>query len=533
MQIPFVGPTYAGRSKNISASRSVNFFPEISNPESVVALIGSPGTSLWKRVSDSPIRALYKFGDYLFAVSGSGFYRIDKNKTATLIGNLNTRTGTVTIEDNGIAAYGVGGNQLTILDDIYGYVYDYLSNTIIQHPSENFPTPVKTVAYMDGYFIVSSGNMGITTSELYDGITYNGLAIAAAIATPDNIQKVVNLHQQLFIIKEYATEVWYNTGTATIDGSPFARVNGAVMDFGTMAPKSVARGNNALYFLAAQRMNSGSGAFVGVVELNGYTPEVITPVSITHEMSKYTLTDAEAYCYADEGHMFYVLTFPTDNVTFVYDSSSKMWHERSTYTKKDQVSFDVSGTPIINSSLPITQNRHLSSCYVNYNGVHLVGDYRTGNIYEMSTEYYTDNGESIVSSRTSQIVSDKDDAKNIFISKMQVTGETGVGDTSVFNNTNAPGIKADGSRKADGTWKAGSFVVTESVGSNPEAFLSWSNDSGHSWSNEYPCSMGKTGEYGARMVWRRIGFAHDRVYRLRISSPVKKVITGAVIEGGL
>ena len=47
MNIPFVGPTYAGRSGNIDASRSINFYPEM-NPagaEQPMSLVGTPGTA--------------------------------------------------------------------------------------------------------------------------------------------------------------------------------------------------------------------------------------------------------------------------------------------------------------------------------------------------------------------------------------------------------------------------------------------------------------------------------------------------------
>jgi hypothetical protein len=397
MQIPFVGSTYCGRSKSIDSSRSINFFVELSsNPESSIptSLIGTAGTKLWRRLGTDPIRGLYRFGDYLFVITGTNFYRIDNSGTQTLVGQLATNDGPLTFTDNGISSQGVGGNQLIITDGTYGYLYDLLDNNITIHPSENFPSPAMTVTYMDGYIIASGGNMGITVSQLYNGGIFNGLAIAAAIATPDNISRVTNIHQQLFIIKEYSTEVWYNTGIATQDGCPFARVSGAVLDYGTLATHSVSRGNNSIFFLAQQRTGDGSGSFVGVVELSGYTPTVVSPLSITYKMSKLVnRNDAIAFCYSDEGHNFYQITFPSDNATFVYDATSKMWHERSTVTKKKDVIFDEFGMPTPKADYPVSVNRHLANCYSFYDGKHLVGDYRTGNIYFYITlSYFRRNG---------------------------------------------------------------------------------------------------------------------------------------------
>jgi hypothetical protein len=208
-----------------------------------------------------------------------------------------------------------------------------------------------------------------------------------------------------------------------------------------------------------------------------------------------------------------------------------MWHERSTYTKKEHVRFDSNGTPEVLSSLPFSVNRHLSSCYANFNNTHLVGDYRTGNVYEMASGYYSDNGEPIVSTRTTNIIFDPNDNENLFISKLQIDGEMGVGDQSVYGDDFGDAVLADGTGVADGSYYAGSLVLRDSVGSNPEAFLSWSNDSGNTWSNEYAASMGKTGQYDTRMIWRRVGLAKNRVFRLRISSPVKKIVTGSFLEG--
>lgn len=535
MQIPFIGPTYNARSHSIDASRSVNFYVEVSsagdNAKSPVSLVGTSGVKFWKRLGSDPIRATYRFGSYLFVIAGTTLYRIDSNENLTTVGSINTNAGPLLFVDNGIAAQGVGGNQMVISDGTYGYLYNLLDNSLQVHPSPNFPSPIKALAYMDGYIIASSGNMGITVSELYDASTFNGLAIAAAIATPDNIQSIINLHQQLFIIKEYSTEVWYNTGTATQDGSPFARVSGAVMDYGTLSPYSVARGNNSIFFLAQQRIGDGSGSFVGVAELNGYTPQVISPPSITYKLSHLTnREDAFAFCYNDEGHTFYQLTFPSDNCTFVYDTHSKMWHERSTFTVKSEVVFDnITGAPTPKTALPNTINRHLANCYTFYNNTHLVGDYRTGNIYEMSSLYYDDNGEPIISTRTSFPVVEKNDNINLFTSKLTVSAETGVGDGSWDTNPQGIGELADGTIFADGYTYAGAVLEITTAG-NPTAMLSWSNDGGKTWSSDYPASMGKLGEYGTRLVWRRLGMSRDRVYRVRIASAVKKILIDATVE---
>jgi hypothetical protein len=65
---------------------------------------------------------------------------------------------------------------------------------------------------------------------------------------------------------------------------------------------------------------------------------------------------------------------------------------------------------------------------------------------------------------------------------------------------------------------------------DPQVMLRWSDDGGHTWSNEHWASMGKLGEYGKRVIWRRLGMTtklRDRVYEISGSDPVKIAIMGA------
>ena len=80
MQIPFVGDAYLGRSTSVDTSRSINFYPEVGftkNPRTPIAMIGTSGTQLWKRLGTGAIRGMYRFGECLFAVSGTKLYRVD------------------------------------------------------------------------------------------------------------------------------------------------------------------------------------------------------------------------------------------------------------------------------------------------------------------------------------------------------------------------------------------------------------------------------------------------------------------------
>lgn len=105
--------------------------------------------------------------------------------------------------------------------------------------------------------------------------------------------------------------------------------------------------------------------------------------------------------------------------------------------------------------------------------------------------------------------------------QIQIDAETGVGDLnytgSIWNFPFADGTYlADGSQPVDSGHTLGGSA-------NPAVSLSWSDDGGHTWSSDYPAALGAIGKYKTRLIWRRIGYSRDRVFRFTCSEAVKKV----------
>jgi hypothetical protein len=64
----------------------------------------------------------------------------------------------------------------------------------------------------------------------------------------------------------------------------------------------------------------------------------------------------------------------------------------------------------------------------------------------------------------------------------------------------------------------------------PQFMLRWSDDGGHTWSNEHWAGGGAVGAYNTRIFWRRLGMTlklRDRVYELSGTDPIKIAIMGA------
>jgi len=436
MRIPFIGPTYASRSNNIAVDRSINFYPEINQEDSkdVVSLIGTPGTQYFTGTGASVVREMHAFNGLMYVVIGNSLYSVNTGGVySVVLGTLQTSIGRISMADNGLASNGLGGNQLAIADGTAFYIYNVVSGvfsttlTTISAPWTGAPTHV---IFLDGYFIVTIGNSMISyASNLFDGTTWGSLAYAQATSSKDNLKTVADLSEQIWFIKQNTSECWYNNGVATAVGFPYSRVTAGVIDAGTPAEWSVARMQSSLYMLGCVR-NNEQGEMIGICQLTGGSISVVSPVAINYQISLWPrLDDAFGYCYSEGGHSFYVLTSPSANQTFVYDATTQMCHERSTY-----------------SNNPYQINRHISNCYCFFNNNHYVGDWQSGNIYKMSSSIYTDNGQPIINIRQAQHISEKKTLKNLFFSRLIIDAEggpPGVTGTGGFFNINIPAYNSD------------------------------------------------------------------------------------------
>lgn len=64
--------------------------------------------------------------------------------------------------------------------------------------------------------------------------------------------------------------------------------------------------------------------------------------------------------------------------------------------------------------------------------------------------------------------------------------------------------------------------------SDKKVMLSYSDDGGYNWSDWREASLGEIGQYSKRIRFNRLGSFRNRVWRIRVASPVKRDLLGAV-----
>ena len=497
MKTPILGSSYVARSVNAADNRMVNLFPEIvpEGGKEPAFLNRAPGLRLLLSAGTGPIRGLWQLGGYMFAVSGSQLYRIDTSYTATPVGFIDN-TGPVSMADN--------GTQIFIACNGPSYIYNVSTLTLTQITDPDFPGAV-TVGYLDGYFVFNEPNsQKVWVTALLDGTDIDALSFASAEGSPDGLVSLIVDHREAWLFGTNSVEVWYDAGEI---GFPLARIQGAFNEIGCIAPYSVAKLDNGVFWLGADARGKGI-----VYRSNGYTGIRISTHAVEWQIQSYdTLADSTAYTYQQDGHAFYVLNFPTGNTTWVYDVATQAWHERAYWDNGEYT-------------------RHLADNQVFYNNTTVVGSWLTGDIYAFDLEYYADNETVQRWLRSWRALGpNQNNLKRTRHDLLQLDCEVGVGLSGLDIDTIYLATEAEEPLLAEND----DFLIVKqgtSVGEIPQAMLRWSDDGGHTWSNSHWRSMGQIGASSTRVMWRRLGMTQktrDRVYEVSGTDPVKIAIVAA------
>ena len=454
MKINFARQAYQSRSRPLNAQRLVNYYlePAPEDSKSLDVLIGTPGFKLFANISSDRIYGMHVMGSLIYAVIGNSVYTVNTSGGGNSLGAIGTVSDVVVMYDNGTYV-------IIVKED--GASYYANSSSLTQITDGQFES-ASSVTVIDGYGIFTRKDTNeFAISALNDISAYGALDFATAEQNPDLLVRAFALKGNLWLFGDRSIEIWYNTGSGDF---PFSPIKGATITRGCAAKRSVAAEDNTLFWLGDDRI---------VYRADGYTPSRISTYAIEKAIEGYTtISDAEAFCYTQEGHKFYVLTFPTELVTWVYDISTGLWHQRQSFE----------------------EGRWRATSHVFFDGKNLVGDYETGKIYELDLDTYTENGTTIQAIATCPpIFKDK---KRITHDKLWIDFDTGVG-------------------------------LLSGQGSNPQAILRFSDDGGNTWSNEKWRTMGATGEYQTQVAWTGLGQARERIYEVTVTDPVKRHITGA------
>jgi hypothetical protein len=558
MKISLAGPSYTSGSVNAAVQQTMNLVPElieVPNEPVKMVLYGRPGIKFFTALSPIKIRAMWAGGGRLFVVNGSNLTEVLSN------GNATPRTGSVAqgtgdpdpaqIFSNGHQLMVVSGGKvycdngagpvpalflvsgtgnllaspgslnwvsgptfqtswtgmnITINGQIYtitgvpgtGPTYTTLLLSPTPANASNVPWAISggtqvdgvTGGIIDSYFVVnrvprpdlsqtSDPGRQFNISGLNDGTYWDPLMFGVKEGRSDYIQSVLCDHEELILFGTESTEIWTNTGAADF---PFQRVPGAFIQDGSVAIYAPCSVGPTFCWLG--------GGPDG--QTRAYRAEGLQPVRIsTHAQEwawnapAFRVNDAVSYSYINAGHLHWVINFWQQQQTWVYDMNTQLWHERALWN------------PAGSNFLRYQPWYHVFIPEWGDGGKHIVGDPATGKLYELSSNYFDDDGTAIQYQRA----------------------------FPHLINENQYGYH----HRLEVLMEMGALTAGQPV---PLLGLDWSDDHGHTWKTGIGRLMpaAQAGDYTKRAVFRRLGKARDRVYRVGVNASTKVALIDTFLE---
>lgn len=447
----------------LSGEREVNGYAETPEDGKASSLpwMGIPGLADWATVPTLPVRAMFAQDGRAWAVGGTVLYELLTGGTYLLRGGAIINDGLpAMIESNGQA-----GHQLAVASGRRLGIYDL--NTNVWTPDVR--TDCDVLAFVDGYFLsLDTTTSTVWQSDFENGLVWNGLAKLQRNQGSDGFVAMGVNQRMVYLLGSKTSEVWFNAGTSPM---AFAPAQSGFFEVGCAAKDSIAWCDNSLMWMGQAEQGMGT-----VWRSSGYQAQRISTHAIARALASYAVTsDAVGWAYLDRDHPFYVLTFPTAGHTWAYDASTSRWAERSFW----------------NTATCLEEEyKPRFHCYAF--GLHLVGNGKTGAIYSLDRNTFTDAGGAPLRRVRRWPVVSKDMAW-IFHRSAWLDIKTGAATTDA----------------------------------NPQVMLEKSDDGCHAWTSLVDKPLGGTGNYQTRVEWKRLGRSRQRNYQAVITANAPVRIMGA------
>lgn len=304
----------------------------------------------------------------MFVVIGNKVYKEDINLNRTLIGTLNTFVGDVYIEANNY------DNPIVLFsDNQYLYQYDtagagtFTQLTIgftpgyIGFQNDRFICPDRTSS---DWRLSDIGSNPITFTD-------NAQHVGSIRTKSDNALAAIRVPEkgnELLVFGSIVTEQWYDI-PSNASLFPYQRSTNSNIDYGLANAASLAAGDKFVVWVG---LNEKSG--VTIMYTDGQGSKQISTDGINYALARLTNpTNCYGFLYRQDGHVVYIVTFPDDNITYMYDFTNNMFFYLSDHEL----------------------DHHPAKRVAFFNNKYYFISFYDGDLYELSSEYYTADGNTI------------------------------------------------------------------------------------------------------------------------------------------
>ena len=388
---------------------------------------------------NNPILGIAYINGYLYAATPNKVYKANLSGAVDVVGDVDFPPDRkVFISYDGQHIVFVGGK-------IYGYDDTDGFRQLKFTTGDSFPS-VGMVTFMNYKFIVSSIDDGRFFWNDVFSLNFDPTYYATAEGEPDRLEGLISDGKKLYLFGTETTEVWYDTGDS------FARVPGAMGPPGCLSYKTIVLLRDIVFFVGSDGV---------VYMMSGLQRQRISNNYVERRLEEESYSNLKSYGFIYEGRAFYCIEINRGE-TLCYNLESKTWHKRVSPQKLTWLpSFAVNS----------------------YTDAVLVSD--TGNVYQLDSDYYKDDGEDFI--------------KSLHTITLHNNGE--------FFTLNGLELELK-----QGDQIAGEF------------YLEYSED-GKNFSNIRTANIGNYGQYRNRLMWWRLGRHRNLILNLFTFEPREIIIS--------
>jgi hypothetical protein len=499
----FCGPSYQLENRFAAVERCVNWYlsPNEAQEEKKTgtSLVPCPCNAKFSQLPvpwpfNQPCRGLLEYRGNVIGVNGSQVYSLDGAGVYRSLGAIQNDGAPVSMVAN-------GAGQIFIASAGYGYVIDAQNMIHVLTPGVDF-LGASFSTFQDGYIIniIPNSNKfqisGDTDTPLGSALVWDPTNITVMAGQADLLKAVISSREYLRFFGARRSQIYRNVGNTGIGGFPFQSYSETFIETGIAAPHSLADFGDSLVWIG-EDFRGQRACWIDF----GFMPKRTSTFAIEQMWQRYkTVEDAVAFPFIWKGHSMYQITFPSEDVTWVYDKTVSELLGRSVWFERQ--STDNMGR------MHSRSERFHCFCY----GKHLVGstgsEGNPGAVYAYSEEPFSDCGVDVDGNQAQMpVVRDRicphlwDGNKRIIYDRIELEMNRGNG-----------------------------LDFGLQPGSDPQLILRWSNDAGHNWGPEQMVSTGAVGDFKRRVYWNRCGYARDRVFWVRSTDPVYCGFVGAELD---
>jgi len=469
---------YEARSPIANAQVCYNLVPEQNPPDAPfpVTHYPAPGLSLgsdFTGLLSGGVRGIYQAsnGVVVAVIGSSAIGWMGPGNTAAsyeLLGTIPDNGFPVSICDNGTTIVFVDGSSSGWMCPI-----GVPAGSLVQITDTAFYGSNR-VDFIDTFMVFNqplTANFYTTTSNVV--VPFDPTYVAAKEGWNDKVQCVACLHDNIWILGNVTTEIWFNAGGATF---PFARMPNSILQQGCVAPNSVVIADNAIYWISQDRWGRNM-----MMRGEGYAARRVSTFAVEDEWNQYpSLAGAVGMSYQLAGHETVGWLIGAGNAWWAYDASTQMWHKR-TYngTSEPWLPYCMAGWSTLSFNGTGWQPNTT-----------LVGDRSGPRILILARDNYTDVGVPITRQRS--WTHQQQDGQRINYTRFALS-------------------------------MAGNQMNPDTV------TLDWSDNAGLSYGQ--PVNQTINNQANGQYLWRRLGYARDRVYRATWSGQGEFALNGAYSDG--